>query len=90
MTDPASNDRKKLVEANTRALSTSVGAQLPADIASRAVSEHKSEGVDDGHQCEYHAGGTTDAGSKLADEKGVSHVVDAGHQHADGGGKPQP
>ena len=64
-------------------------SQFTADIAACAMSEHESEGVDDGHQRKYHAGRAADAGSKLADKKGVCHVVDAGHQHADGGGKPQ-
>ena len=65
-------------------------SQFTADIAACAMSEHESEGVDDGHQRKYHAGRAADAGSELADKKGVCHVVDAGHQHADCGGKPQP
>ena len=67
-----------------------MGAEFPADVASGTVSKHKSKGVDDRHERKYHAGGTADTGSELADKEGVGHVVDAGHQHADGGGKSQP
>ena len=60
-----------------------MSAKLPADIASCAMSEHESEGVDDGHQRKYHAGRAADAGSELADKKGVCHVVHHGDKAAD-------
>lgn len=53
-----------------------LGAQVPGDGVARAVAAEKSQGLDDGHHREYHAHRGGGAGSDLADEEGVGHVVE--------------
>ena len=60
-------------------------SQFAADIAAGTMSEHESEGIDNSHQGENDAGSTADAGSKLTDKEGISHIVYTGHKHTDCG-----
>ena len=50
-----------------------------------ALAEGEADGLDDGHQRESHAHGGGGAGTDLAYEEGVGHVVDGGDQHTDDG-----
>lgn len=49
---------------------------MPGDGVAGAVAAEKSQGLDDGHHREYHAHRGGGAGSDLADEEGVGHVVE--------------
>ena len=66
-------------------------AQFPGDEVAAAVAEEEAHGLDDGHHGEndpHRAGGGVAV--HHAHEKGVCHVVEGGHQHADDAGKGQP
>lgn len=52
------------------------GAQVPGDGVAGAVAAEKSQGLDDGHHREYHTHRGGGAGSNLADEESVGHVVE--------------
>jgi len=58
-----------------------LAAEAPADDAARAVAQHKAQRLNDGHQAgnDPHRAGR--AGGDLADEEGVSQVIDAGDEH---------
>ncbi len=60
-------------------------SQFAADIAACAMSEHEAESIDDSHQGENNTGCAADAGSKLTDEEGISHIVYTGYKHTDSG-----
>ena len=64
-------------------------AQKPGDVVPGALAEGEADGLDDGHQRESHAHGGGGAGTDLAHEEGVGHVVERGDEHTDDGGYRQ-
>lgn len=83
MRAPHNNDKKKLVDANLRALSTSCAPSLRLILLPAAMSEHEAEGIDNSHQGEHDSCSTADTGSKLAYKEGICHIVYTGHKHTD-------
>ena len=85
----AEQGEKKLVDANMRALSTSWAPSFRLILLPAPCPNIKPKALMIAIKSEHNPGGTTDAGSQLADKKGIRHVVNAGDQHTDGGRKPK-
>ena len=65
-------------------------AQFPGDEVAAAVAEEEAHRLDNGHHGKHHAHGAGGAGAfQHTHEKGVRHIVEGGHQHADDTGQRQ-
>ena len=53
------------------------------DIVSRAVTEEKTDGVDESHVGERHSHARSSLGGEVTDEKRIDDVVERNHQHGD-------
>ena len=62
-----------------------LAAKHPGQDAAGSLAEHKSDSLYDGHKTEDDTDRPAGAGTQLADKCGVSHVINAGDQHADNG-----
>ena len=66
-----------------------LGAQGLGDAGTRALTEEKAQGLDDGHDGEADTHRAGCGGGDHADEEGIGHVINRRDEHGDDGGHRQ-